>query len=199
VFTFSAGPAAASGTCPTVNSVTGAVSPAPAPGVTWQGCVLANANLSGSDLTGANLAGTDLTGPRGDTGRSPGRSRVPAGFRRREQIPQWVYTRVHRPREGALLCVMPSSAGPAGRPHGPDAASTFSRSCAGSPPPSAAPATRVSPARASSAESSADGPRSGGRRPIRRRSGSAPEVPRPGPTPGEGRPRVGITPAIKEH
>ena len=69
---------------------------------------------------------------------------------------------------------MPSSAGPAGRPHGPDAASTFSRSCAECPRPSAAPATRVSLAAASSAVSSAAAPRSGLRRPICGRSGSAP-------------------------
>ena len=58
--------------CPTVDSSTGAVSPAPAAGVQWSGCDLSGANLAGanmsggdlssSDLTGANLAGADLSG-----------------------------------------------------------------------------------------------------------------------------------------
>jgi uncharacterized protein YjbI with pentapeptide repeats len=59
---FSGGPASAAVSCPTVDSVTGAVSPAPGPGADLQGCDLRNANLFGGDLTGANLAGADLTG-----------------------------------------------------------------------------------------------------------------------------------------
>jgi uncharacterized protein YjbI with pentapeptide repeats len=59
---FSGGPASAAVSCPTVDSVTGAVSPAPGPGADLQGCDLKNANLFGADLTGANLAGADLTG-----------------------------------------------------------------------------------------------------------------------------------------
>jgi uncharacterized protein YjbI with pentapeptide repeats len=58
----SAGPVSAAVTCPTVDPVTHAVSPAPGPGADLQGCVLANANLFGADLTGANLAGADMTG-----------------------------------------------------------------------------------------------------------------------------------------
>ena len=58
----SGGPASAAASCPTVDSVTGAVSPAPGPGADLQGCDLRNANLFGADLAGANLAGADLTG-----------------------------------------------------------------------------------------------------------------------------------------
>ena len=58
----SGGPASAAVSCPTVDSVTGAVSPAPGPGADLQGCDLRNANLFGADLAGANLAGADLTG-----------------------------------------------------------------------------------------------------------------------------------------
>jgi len=58
----SAGPASAAVSCPTVDSVTGAVSPAPGPGADLPGCDLRSANLFGADLTGANLAGADLTG-----------------------------------------------------------------------------------------------------------------------------------------
>jgi hypothetical protein len=59
-----AGPAAmaAPAACPAVDSTTGAVSPAPAPDVDWQGCNLASANLANADLTGANLTGANLTG-----------------------------------------------------------------------------------------------------------------------------------------
>jgi hypothetical protein len=55
-------PAATAGaaTCPTVDSGTGAVSPAPAPGVDWSGCDLTGANLTGADLSGANLTGANL-------------------------------------------------------------------------------------------------------------------------------------------
>ncbi len=54
-------------TCPTVSSSTGAVTPAPSPGVDWAGCDLDNADLSGADLSGADLAislmkGADLSG-----------------------------------------------------------------------------------------------------------------------------------------
>jgi uncharacterized protein YjbI with pentapeptide repeats len=47
--------------CPTV-SASGTVTPAPAPGVAWNDCSLAGANLSGADLAGANLSGANLTG-----------------------------------------------------------------------------------------------------------------------------------------
>lgn len=57
----SGGPASAAVTCPTVDPVTGAVSPAPGPGADWQGCVLTNAYLYGAVLTNANLAGADLS------------------------------------------------------------------------------------------------------------------------------------------
>jgi len=66
-----AGPAQAAA-CPTVDPSTGAVTPAPAPGVQWEGCDLAGANLSQSNLSNAdltsanlevaNLASADLTG-----------------------------------------------------------------------------------------------------------------------------------------
>jgi uncharacterized protein YjbI with pentapeptide repeats len=49
-------------TCPTVDSVTGVVTPAPSAGVDWAGCNLTNANLNQSNLSGANLAGANLTG-----------------------------------------------------------------------------------------------------------------------------------------
>ena len=42
--------------CPTVDPSTGAVSPAPTPGVQWPGCNLTGANLTGANLAGANLA-----------------------------------------------------------------------------------------------------------------------------------------------
>jgi hypothetical protein len=67
-----AGAAAASAGCPVVNQSTGAVSPAPAPGVFWKFCDLSGANLSGADLAGAslyesggtnvNLSGANLSG-----------------------------------------------------------------------------------------------------------------------------------------
>lgn len=41
--------------CPTVDQSTGAVSPAPSPGVDWSLCDLSDANLSGADLASANL------------------------------------------------------------------------------------------------------------------------------------------------
>jgi uncharacterized protein YjbI with pentapeptide repeats len=49
-------------TCPEVAPGTGAVTPAPSPGVDWSDCNLSTANLSGADLTEANLIGADLTG-----------------------------------------------------------------------------------------------------------------------------------------
>ena len=54
--------AAATVTCPTVNQTTGAVTPAPSPGVNWSGCDLDNAIMSGADLAGANLSGASITG-----------------------------------------------------------------------------------------------------------------------------------------
>ena len=51
---------AAAASCPTVNPGTGAVSPAPAPGVDWSGCNLTGANLAKADLAGANLTGANL-------------------------------------------------------------------------------------------------------------------------------------------
>ena len=51
---------AAAAACPAVDAGTGAVSPAPAPGVNWSGCDLTGANLSGANLSGANLAGANL-------------------------------------------------------------------------------------------------------------------------------------------
>jgi uncharacterized protein YjbI with pentapeptide repeats len=47
---------ATAATCPAVAAGTGAVTPAPAPGVDWDGCDLENANLSDANLTGANLS-----------------------------------------------------------------------------------------------------------------------------------------------
>jgi Pentapeptide repeats (8 copies) len=46
--------------CPTVDPSTGAVSPAPGPGVQWAGCDLTGADLAGANLTGATLKGLDL-------------------------------------------------------------------------------------------------------------------------------------------
>jgi uncharacterized protein YjbI with pentapeptide repeats len=51
---------AAAATCPTVNPSTGAVSPAPAPGVDWSGCNLTGANLTSADLSNANLTNANL-------------------------------------------------------------------------------------------------------------------------------------------
>jgi uncharacterized protein YjbI with pentapeptide repeats len=51
---------AAAVTCPTVNSSTGDVSPAPTPGVDWLGCNLTGASLTGADLSDADLEGTIL-------------------------------------------------------------------------------------------------------------------------------------------
>jgi uncharacterized protein YjbI with pentapeptide repeats len=63
---FSGGPASADVTdvnCPTVtNGTTGTVSPAPTPGVDWQGCDLAYADLGGADLANANLSQANLLG-----------------------------------------------------------------------------------------------------------------------------------------
>lgn len=56
-----AGPrAAAAVACPVVDAATGAVTPAPAPGIDWLGCNLTDANLTGADLSGADLLGTTL-------------------------------------------------------------------------------------------------------------------------------------------
>jgi uncharacterized protein YjbI with pentapeptide repeats len=51
---------AAAATCPTVDSTTGTVSPAPAPGVDWSGCDLTGANLAGANLADANLTGVSF-------------------------------------------------------------------------------------------------------------------------------------------
>ena len=49
--------------CPTVTGgTTGTVSPAPTPGVDWQGCDLAYADLGGADLANANLSQANLLG-----------------------------------------------------------------------------------------------------------------------------------------
>src|SRR5262249_36860469 len=68
----SGGPASAAVPCPTIDPTTRAVSPAPAPGVDWQGCNLATAimtgaNLANANLAGANLLGVDLTVPASTT------------------------------------------------------------------------------------------------------------------------------------
>jgi uncharacterized protein YjbI with pentapeptide repeats/outer membrane protein assembly factor BamB len=47
--------------CPVVDPVSGALTPAAAPGVDWSGCDLATANLAYANLTGANLSGATLT------------------------------------------------------------------------------------------------------------------------------------------
>jgi uncharacterized protein YjbI with pentapeptide repeats len=61
-FALSGGPASADVTCPTVTGGTiGTVSPAPTPGVDWQGCNLAYADLGGADPANANLADTNLS------------------------------------------------------------------------------------------------------------------------------------------
>lgn len=52
--------AADAASCPMVDSTTGAVTPAPSPGVDWSGCRLGGANLSGADLSGANLSSANL-------------------------------------------------------------------------------------------------------------------------------------------
>jgi hypothetical protein len=61
VITAAAAPSLAAVTCPTVDPSTGAVSPAPSPGVDWAGCDLTGANLNGADLAGADLQGVTLT------------------------------------------------------------------------------------------------------------------------------------------
>lgn len=48
--------------CPTVSQASGAVTPAPSPGVDWSGCDLDNAIMVNADLAGANLSGASLTG-----------------------------------------------------------------------------------------------------------------------------------------
>ena len=54
-----AGPAQAA-TCPTVDPSTGAVSPAPGPGVQWAGCDLTGADLAGANMTQGNLSNAEL-------------------------------------------------------------------------------------------------------------------------------------------
>ncbi len=54
--------ATAAVTCPTVDQTTGAVTPAPSPGVDWSGCNLDNAIMSGADLEGADLSDATLSG-----------------------------------------------------------------------------------------------------------------------------------------
>jgi uncharacterized protein YjbI with pentapeptide repeats len=54
------GVARAASDCPTVNSGTGVVTPAPTPGVDWSGCDLFGASFNEVDLTNVNLAGADL-------------------------------------------------------------------------------------------------------------------------------------------
>lgn len=54
------GVARAASDCPTVNSGTGVVTPAPTPGVDWSGCDLFGASFNQVDLTNVNLAGADL-------------------------------------------------------------------------------------------------------------------------------------------
>ncbi|MGO8958909.1 MAG: pentapeptide repeat-containing protein [Streptosporangiaceae bacterium] len=58
--TATAGPALAV-TCPTVDPSTGAVTPAPSPGVDWSGCDLSHAAMASADLAGAQLQNADLT------------------------------------------------------------------------------------------------------------------------------------------
>lgn len=48
-------------TCPTVDPSTGAVTPAPTPGVDWAGCNLTNAYLPSADMAGAQLQNAILT------------------------------------------------------------------------------------------------------------------------------------------
>jgi uncharacterized protein YjbI with pentapeptide repeats len=60
MMTAAAAPAFAA-TCPTVDSSTGAVSPAPSAGVDWAGCNLTGADLNNADLAGADLQGATLT------------------------------------------------------------------------------------------------------------------------------------------
>jgi uncharacterized protein YjbI with pentapeptide repeats len=55
------GTAIAASPCPSVDPVTGAVSPAPTAGVNWSGCDLSHANLTEANLSGASLIGTNLT------------------------------------------------------------------------------------------------------------------------------------------
>lgn len=59
--TVAEGAALAAVTCPTVDPGTGAVTPAPAPGVDWAGCDLSNAYLYGADMSGAQLQNANLT------------------------------------------------------------------------------------------------------------------------------------------
>ena len=48
-------------TCPSVDSTTGAVNPAPGPGVNWAGCDLSGADLKFAAMAGADLSGANLT------------------------------------------------------------------------------------------------------------------------------------------
>jgi uncharacterized protein YjbI with pentapeptide repeats len=47
-------------TCPVVDPSTGAVTPAPGPGVQWSGCDLTGADLAGTNMSSGNLGGADL-------------------------------------------------------------------------------------------------------------------------------------------
>lgn len=60
VLAIGVGPAQAAG-CPTVNPSTGAVTPAPFPGIQWSGCDLSGADLAGSNMSSGNLSGAILT------------------------------------------------------------------------------------------------------------------------------------------
>jgi len=51
-------------TCPTVNPVTGTVTPLPTAGVNWAGCDLHSANIEGANLAFAILTGADLSSVR---------------------------------------------------------------------------------------------------------------------------------------
>jgi uncharacterized protein YjbI with pentapeptide repeats len=58
--TVTAAPALAA-TCPSVNSSTGQVTPAPAAGVDWSGCDLSGAYLPAAEMAGASLQNANLT------------------------------------------------------------------------------------------------------------------------------------------
>ncbi len=58
LFTASAAQAAA---CPTVAPGSGALTPAPAPGVDWSGCELTGADFANADISNANFSDSDLS------------------------------------------------------------------------------------------------------------------------------------------
>jgi Pentapeptide repeats (8 copies) len=62
IVSVAAGSARAAVSCPTVDPSTGSVTPAPAPGVDWAGCDLADAYLPGASLNAADLADANLNG-----------------------------------------------------------------------------------------------------------------------------------------